>query len=107
MAQIFTIHPADIKAWVEADEAIIVDVREPQEYAQEHIHGATLIPLSVFDPAKVPVPPEGKKLVIHCQSGVRCGMASQKLAQSGWEGDIFRMQGGIYGWRAVGGPTEA
>lgn len=97
---------AEIKGWYDAGEVVLVDVREANEYMAEHIPGACHIPLSSFDPAKVPVA-EGKKLVIHCRSGARCGMAAARLAVSGYEGEINRMQGGIFGWKAAGGRTRS
>ncbi|HSV29389.1 MAG TPA: rhodanese-like domain-containing protein [Candidatus Omnitrophota bacterium] len=96
---------AEIKRWVEAGEVALFDVREPNEYAVEHIAGACNLPLSSFDPAKVLVP-EGKKLVIHCRSGARCGMAAARMVAAGYTGEINRMQGGIFGWKSVGGPTR-
>ncbi|CAA7613637.1 rhodanese-like domain-containing protein [Magnetospirillum sp. UT-4] len=99
------VSPAEIKQWHKAGEAVLIDVREAGEFAAERIPGAINLPLSTFDPAKVPVVPEGKKLVIHCRSGARCGMAAARLAASGFSGDIHRMEGGIMGWRFVGGPT--
>jgi rhodanese-related sulfurtransferase len=106
MAEIIVTSPADIKGWISDGSAIVIDVREIPEYNYEHIAGSTLIPLSSFDADKVPVPPEGKKLVIHCQSGVRCGVASQKLVEAGRNHPIYRMQGGIQGWKFAGGPVE-
>ncbi|MGE4220444.1 MAG: rhodanese-like domain-containing protein [Alphaproteobacteria bacterium] len=91
--------------WYETGEAVIVDVREPHEYAEVRIPGATLIPLSAFDPARLP-PHAGKHLLFHCKSGVRCGMASQIAAASGESGPIYRLQGGIMAWIAAGGPVE-
>lgn len=96
---------AEIKRWVEAGEAVLVDVRETNEYAAEHIPGACNIPLSAFDPAKIPALGD-KKLVIHCRSGARCGMAAARMVQAGYTGDINRMQGGLFGWKAAGGPTR-
>jgi rhodanese-related sulfurtransferase len=99
------IDPATVRRWVEAGEVLLIDVRERDEFAAERIAGSINMPLSSFDPALVPVPESGKRLVIHCRSGVRCGTASGYLAQAGYGGDIHRMQGGILGWKAVGGPT--
>ena len=106
MTEIIVTSPADIRAWIEAGDVILIDVREAPEYASERIAGSTLIPLSTFSAAQVPVPPAGKKLVIHCQSGVRCGMAASQLAKAGREHTIYRMAGGIKGWIASGGPVE-
>lgn len=94
-----------VKLWVEAGEAVVIDVREPAEHAAEAIPGAVNLPLSTFDPAQLPPVPEGSKLVFHCRSGVRCGSAAERAQALGYEGEIFRLEGGIFGWKAVGGTT--
>jgi len=97
------IDPETLHTWMAADDVVVVDVREAQEYQIAHIEGSTLIPLSSFDPSVIP-PHEGKKLVIHCASGVRCGMASQQLIALGYTGHIHRLAGGLEAWRRAGGP---
>ena len=104
--RIQVVDPATIRGWWEAGEVVLVDVRERDEYAAESIPGAINLPLSSFNPALVPKPEAGKRLVIHCRSGVRCGTASGHLIASGWDGDIVRMKGGIIGWKSVGGSTR-
>lgn len=99
------VEPSQIRQWWEADSIVLVDVREPDEVAAEAIAGSINLPLSSFDPARMPKPEEGKRLVIHCRSGVRCGTATEKLLSVGWDGEIYRMKGGIIGWKACGGPT--
>jgi rhodanese-related sulfurtransferase len=98
--------PVTVRVWWEAGDVVLVDVRERNEYAAEFIPGSVNIPLSSFDPTLVPKPAAGKHLVIHCRSGMRCGMAANRLLASGWDGDIVRMQGGIIGWKSSGGPTR-
>ena len=44
MVQFKSIDADTAKKWLDADEALLVDVREPEEYAVCHIPGATLIP---------------------------------------------------------------
>lgn len=97
------IDPATLKGWMDAGDAVVVDVREADEYAMAHIEGSTLIPLSAFNPAAIP-DHGGKKLVIHCASGVRCGMASEQLLASGYAGQIHRLAGGIEAWYHAGNP---
>lgn len=99
------VEAAVIRQWLGAGEVMLLDVREPNEYAAEHIAGAIHMPLSSFDPSRVQVP-EGRKLVIHCRSGNRCGMAAARLVAAGFEGEITRMQGGIMGWKMAGGPVR-
>lgn len=92
--------------WIEQDKTVLVDVREQNEWDAHHIAGAILMPLSGFDPAGLPAVPAGKKLVIHCRSGVRCGTATQRLLDAGYKGGINRMAGGINAWIAAGYPVE-
>jgi rhodanese-related sulfurtransferase len=97
---------ATIRAWWEAGAVMLVDVRETHEYQAGAIPGAISVPLSGFDGTQVPTPPPGQRLVIHCQSGVRCAIASARLVSAGWAGEVIRMQGGITAWMAAGGPTR-
>lgn len=103
--QIRVVDPRDVMAWLKDGTATIVDVREPNEHRAGRIPGAVLVPLSSFDPRRVPVEP-GKHLVFHCQSGRRCGPAAQKMAESGFTGEINRLNGGMSNWMAASGPVE-
>lgn len=93
----------EVKRWLEADEVVLIDVREANEHAAESIPGAISLPLSTFDAAQLPPVPAGKRLVFHCRSGVRCGTAADRAVRQGYEGEIYRLDGGIFGWKAVGG----
>lgn len=104
--KVHMVTPRTIMQWMEGEECVVIDVREPNEYAQAHIAGAILMPLSQFDPAQVPVDP-AKKLVFHCRSGNRCGMAAARMIAAGFDGEINRMEGGILNWRAQGGQTQS
>lgn len=105
-ADLVQIVPAhEVKRWVEAGEAVLVDVREAGEHTAEAIPGAVNLPLSSFDPARLPAVPEGSRLVFHCRSGVRCGTAAEQAILMGYRGEIYRLDGGIFGWKAAGGVT--
>ena len=97
------VDPQTARRWIERGEAVLVDVREPHEFAMERIHGATLVPLSAFDPRSIPES-KGKRLLLMCASGIRCGMASELLARAGYA-ELYRLAGGIMGWKAAGGPV--
>ena len=94
---------ATLKSWMDRGDAVLVDVREENEFARESIPGATLVPLSKFDPAKVPAV-NGKKLVVHCLSGKRSANAQAQLAKAGIPAINF--SGGIMGWKAAGYPIR-
>lgn len=92
--------------WIRADKAVVVDVRERHEYDVEHIAGAHLLPLSEFDPTRLPAVGAGKTLLLHCRSANRCGIAAAKLVESGYPGEINRLAGGMIAWVAAGAPVE-
>jgi len=103
--QVFYVTPEQIKKWRDQGNAVIVDVREDNEWQEAHIPGAILMPLSTFDPAQIP-DPAGKHLVFHCRSGRRCGMAAEKAVAAGYKGVIKRMEGGFLAWSAAGYDSE-
>lgn len=103
--QVFYVSPAQIKEWRDAGNAVIVDVREQNEWDEAHIPGAVLMPLSTFNPDEIPDPGE-KHLVFHCRSGRRCGLAAEKAVAAGYTGAIKRMEGGFLAWTAAGFEAE-
>jgi rhodanese-related sulfurtransferase len=90
--------------WLEHNEAVLVDVREPAEFASESIPGATLVPLSTVKISTLP-PHEGKKLVIYCRKGGRGGSACQKLLAEMPNLDLYNLTGGIEAWMAAQMPV--
>ncbi|GAB4460324.1 MAG: rhodanese-like domain-containing protein [Elainellaceae cyanobacterium] len=99
-----TINPVQLKALVDQQTVTLVDVREPVEYAGEHISGSTLVPLSNFDPALLPNQPN-KPTVLYCRSGNRSAQAAQKLFSAGIQ-EVTHLEGGLLAWKAQGYPTE-
>lgn len=90
-----------LKQWLKNGEAIVIDVREPVEHAAKNIPEARLCPLGELD-KKHPKFPKNKKIVMHCKSGMRGGLACQKLLEIYPELDIYNLQGGIEAWEIVG-----
>ncbi len=89
-----------VREMLQGGECVVVDVREPDEHAREHIEGTTLMPLSRFDPAALP---EGATVVFHCRSGTRSQEAAQKALAAGCAGVCY-LAGGISAWRQAGLP---
>lgn len=81
---------------------VVVDVREPDEFAAGHLAGAVNLPLSRFDPTAVPHP-TGKTVVVMCRSGNRSGRAMAMLAGAG-RGDVVDYSGSMNDWVRRGGP---
>jgi rhodanese-related sulfurtransferase len=97
------IEPRDAQAMLARGDAVLIDVREPDEHARERIAGATLMPLGALTPEKVRAL-GAKRVFIHCKSGRRGGDATARCAAlAGIE--VRNVRGGIEAWRAGGLPT--
>lgn len=95
--------PADVHAMLQRDEIVLIDVREPGEFAAERIHGALNFPLSTFDPKALPS--GGREaVVLQCGSGKRSAMALERCRAAGLAVDAH-LGGGIQAWVAAGLPT--
>jgi rhodanese-related sulfurtransferase len=82
-----------------AGEVVVVDVREPHEFAAGHIPGAVNLPLSRFDPGDLP---QGKPVALICQAGGRSRNALAKARAAGRD-DVKHFAGGMSQWRMHGG----
>lgn len=95
-----TIDAAHAKRLIE-DGAILVDIREADEHAREHVPGArhqALSKLSTIDTAGA------KAVIFHCRSGARTSANAARLA--GAAGcDAYILQGGIDAWKRAGLPV--
>jgi rhodanese-related sulfurtransferase len=94
--------PEEVQALLEQGRVLLVDVREPMEYAAERIAGALLYPLSTFDAAHLP-PDAERAVVFHCAAGGRSLTAARMRKAAGQP--AAHMAGGISEWKAQGLPT--
>jgi rhodanese-related sulfurtransferase len=94
---------AEVARGLKEDAIVLIDVREPSEYAVERIHGALLFPLSSFDPHALPDCGE-RAVVFQCASGVRSARAVEACQRIGLRHDSH-LKGGIQAWRAARLPT--
>jgi len=93
-----------VKAGLAGGDIVLVDVREPAETAVERIAGAVLMPLSTFDPGRLP-DPAGRTLVFCCASGIRSAKAVEIAQAAGLTCDAH-LAGGLSAWKSAGYPTE-
>jgi rhodanese-related sulfurtransferase len=98
------IGPAELKALLDQGQALVIDVREPEEFAAEHIAGAVNLPLSSFDPARLPAA-DGKTVILQCAGGKRSGMALDRCAEAQAAIDTH-LAGGLGAWKSAGLPVE-
>lgn len=89
---------------LEAGTAILVDIREADEYAREHIVGARLVPLSGFDRHDLDHE-HGKAVVFHCKSGSRTATNASRILAKGFS-EAFMLDGGIEAWKKAGLPVH-
>ena len=84
---------------------LLVDVREPHEFAGGHIPGAVNLPLSAFDPAEI-APRQGQTVVFSCRSGVRSLTAIDASLAAGF---LYRAQypGAMLEWMREGEEVES
>ncbi len=80
---------------------VVVDVREPWEYASGHVPGARLVPLGHLPGRLADLPRTGPVYVI-CASGNRSLAAADFLARAGV--DAWSVAGGTGAWARSGGP---
>ena len=86
--------------------ALLLDVREPHEYAEVHAPGSLLVPLGQLKNRTNEFRAfENKPIVLICRSGNRSAQASELLSQLGFKA-VHNMQGGMLAWEKAGLPVE-
>jgi glyoxylase-like metal-dependent hydrolase (beta-lactamase superfamily II)/rhodanese-related sulfurtransferase len=84
-------------------EAVVLDVREPEEYAHGHVPGAINLPQADLASRLDEVPRDRPVLMI-CERGMRSLRAAQFLMQMGIE-NVVSVKGGTAAWRKAGKPV--
>jgi sulfur-carrier protein adenylyltransferase/sulfurtransferase len=94
----------------EADElrrrpgAVVLDVREPDEYEQGAIPGAVHIPRGTLESTvENRITDKSAPVIIHCASGVRSAFAAKTLTDLGYQ-DVVSVRGGFNTWKDEGRP---
>ena len=83
--------------------AFVLDVRQPEEWEQAHIPGATLIPLGELQARSNEIPKDAKVLVV-CRSGNRSQQGREILIAAGFS-QVTSMSGGVTQWQSEGNPV--
>jgi rhodanese-related sulfurtransferase len=96
--------PQQVRERIDAGQAVLVDIREPDEFARIHIKGARSQPLSAWENDHLTVDP-GADVIFTCRSGMRTTGACDRLAGR-ISGDAFVLDGGLNAWEKAGLPLE-
>lgn len=101
-----SISPADAKAGLASGSCIIVDIRNPDEFARQRIPGARLVPAGELSPAVLSQErASGKTVVFHCRSGARTDANAARIAALGLAEPRI-LAGGLDAWARCGFETE-
>jgi len=106
MPEVEQMDAATIKAWLDDDKAVLIDVREANEVAAARIPGARHIAMSRFDPSEIPDLGE-RKLVLHCAVGMRSDAIARELLSRGLYDQVTNMIGGLTAWMEAGFEVES
>ncbi|NIA70704.1 DUF2892 domain-containing protein [Pelagibius litoralis] len=85
---------------LDSGKAILVDIRESDEFAREHVPSAHHVPLSGFDAADFPEEHD-KVAIFHCASGARTAEAAPHILGTAFA-EVYQLNGGLAGWKKAG-----
>ena len=98
---------SDVKAKRDRAESFhFVDVREDNEYEQDHAAGAIHLGKGVIErDIETVIPNKHEPIVLYCGGGYRSVLAADSIRQMGYT-NVISMDGGIKAWRGAGYPIE-
>jgi rhodanese-related sulfurtransferase len=85
--------------------AVLIDIRETDEYAREHIPGARHHALTRID-RESPVRDHDELVVFQCRSGARTKSNAAKLAATAADCEAYILDGGLEAWKKAGLPVK-
>jgi rhodanese-related sulfurtransferase len=89
-----------------ADRPVLLDVRDPDEFAVSHLPGARLIPTDSDPAVELADLPRDQPVVAYCAAGLRSARYLRKMAAAGFT-DVANLKGAIFQWANDGRPLEA
>lgn len=99
-----SLKPDDVAQRLLDGRAVLVDIREPDEFARRRARGALSRPVSTLD-AKGLSLPDAREVVFTCRSGMRTAANAQRLATA-CGARAYVLEGGLDAWDAAGLPVE-
>lgn len=102
-ATVHTLTPQEVSDQMAKGSVVLVDIREPDEFARIHIKGALSQPLSGWERAHLNIDPAAD-VIFMCRSGMRTAGACDRLSAR-VTGDTFVLGGGLNAWEKAGLPV--
>ncbi|MDE2411606.1 MAG: rhodanese family protein [Sphingomonadales bacterium] len=103
-ATLLPLAPSEVQTRLAAGRAVLVDIREADEFARSHIAGALSQPLSGWEEAHLTIDPAAD-VIFTCRSGGRTQIACTRLAAR-VQGEAYVLEGGLDGWTRAGLPLD-
>ena len=99
------ISPHDAAAKLKSGEAVMIDVRDKDEWEEGHIPGATHLSRGTVElDIEEKVPDPNAMIICHCGGGGRSALAAESLQRMGYK-NVRSMAGGFKAWKVAGLPT--
>ena len=99
------VSPPDTATKLNSGDAIVVDVREKDEWDEGHIPGATHMSRGTIElDIEEQIPDQNALIICHCGGGGRSALAAETLQKMGYK-NVRSMAGGLKAWKAAGLPT--
>ena len=99
-----SISPTESTQMINREDALILDVRESNEYSEGHIINSLHIPLSGLKTRMNDLEKhKAKKVIVACRSGHRSSQACATLRKAGFE-QVFNLSGGVMAWQSASLP---
>ena len=103
--KITEISPSEAAKKSKSGEAVIIDVREKDEWDEEHIPDAIHMSRGTIElDVEEKVPDTNAMIICHCGGGGRSALAAESLQKMGYK-NVRSMAGGFKAWKAIGLPT--
>ncbi|MFN0094317.1 MAG: rhodanese-like domain-containing protein [Dehalococcoidia bacterium] len=99
---------AEAKEKLDGGAAVMVDVRNPEEYVEVHATGVRLIPVNTVlgELKQIRKFADGKEVLFICKSGARSALAAEYAIAAGLtELPLYNVEGGTIAWVDAGLPT--
>ncbi|HEY1292415.1 MAG TPA: MBL fold metallo-hydrolase [Chloroflexota bacterium] len=103
-SEVPSVSPKAAPAWIAEHDAVVLDVREPDEFASGHVPEAQSLPQADLA-LQLDRVPRDRDILVACKSGSRSLAAARFLRALGYD-RVTNLDGGTLGWMEVGNPVD-